>query len=263
MGGTSDLLTGQAASAFQRAGRPEKAIELLEPYVQRRGAGALPGFWFLLGDAYEAKGQTDKAAEAFAAYAKTQQGANRMQGEYRAINARYAGGQTDRALAEGLAALERYPDFADLNYLVANCYELKGERGKAYALILENAQRHLQDAYAQLCCGVYHLTFGSLDAAEAALRYAIGLDPTHYPKMYAALAQVYRNRQDPVRAENSLREGVQATWDPELVLMLADALIARNSPAEAAGVLRSGVERNPADTTLRDRLRALESSPPK
>jgi len=101
------------------------------------------------------------------------------------------------------------------------------------------------------------LAYGKLEEAERVAKRGLESDPVGYPKLYELLAGIYEKNRDHVRRDETLRQGVQKTWDAKLVLLLARIHAQNNRKDEALDLLRKGRAKHPDDPRLADAIASL------
>jgi tetratricopeptide (TPR) repeat protein len=248
------------ANAMLKSGKPEQAVVLLEPVVEKEPG--LPLANYLLGSAYRAVKKFDRAnrhlAKGVLGSALTMPDAwtSRMDSEARTVSRRISAAQTHHSagrLVEAIAILEalrkNHPDDLELLSNLGAFYADDRQPAKARDVLL-----HAHSVNSEHLPTIYNLVAVELKlgAAEAALKYArmaLKLAPSHYHSHLAhadALSTLKRNgealdairqavRLDPRNASLRLRAG-------QLLIQLDRIAEAKTEFEAATGIDPANVE---------------------
>jgi putative PEP-CTERM system TPR-repeat lipoprotein len=244
--GAQRLLIG----ALLRAGQPAKALEAVQPLVQRAGQ-ADPRVQLLAGETYLASGDLKRAAAHFAAAAASSD-AQKVAARTRLGQIALATGQTEAGIRELEAASEldagQYQ--ADLALIVSHLRANRHERALEAARNLIKKQPNNPLSHHLL--GVVQVARKDNAAARLSFEKALSLQPSYLPAAQALAAldladkkpQVARQRYEAMIAADPKNE--------QIYIALAD-LLARtgNWPAEVAATLQRAVAANPQSVEAR------------
>ncbi len=242
--GAQRMLVG----ALLRAGQPAKAVEALQPLMQR--AGADPQMLMLAGETYLAHGDLNKAAGYFASAASSD--AQKVAARTRLGQIALATGRTEAGIRELEAAseLDAKQYQADLALIVGHLRANRPDRALEAARNLEKKQP--DNPLSHHVLGVVHVARKDNAAARRSFEKALALQPSYLPAAQG-LASLDLAEKNPGSAKARYEAMIAADPKNEQIYIALADLLARTGAAgtDISATLQRAVAANPQSVNAR------------